>query len=170
MAVDFTKAGRDMPDSKTQTASRERVEQSPSPATVTATCSPCAFLVPPERSNLFESDWSKPVAYLCDSYHKTSQGHRAQLIQHPLADCVATPRVEKVLTSDPDLLYRMNSLLPDELGTNAIPVVREAGTWRHVEMGAPSLGCFPVAVIHEVRTKQGLDSAVRSENHPSQDR
>jgi len=97
--------------------------------------------------NDFKAKWS---------YYKTSQerAHRAQLIQHPPVDCVEMPGAEKVLVSDPDLLYGISGLVPDDLGTKAIPVIRETGTWRHVEMRAPSLGCFPLAVIHEVKSKQ----------------
>src|SRR5438105_1076561 len=74
--------------------------------------------------NDFKAKWS---------YYKTSQerAHRAQLIQHPPVDCVEMPGAEKVLVSESDLLYRINGLVPDDLGTTAIPIVRETGTWQH---------------------------------------
>ena len=92
------------------------------------------------------------------SYKKTTQerARRVQIIQHPPDDCVEMPfsGIETVLT-DPDLSYRTSQLAPDDLPVKTIPIIRQNGPQRHIELRAPSLGCFPVAVIHDIQTKQG---------------
>ena len=37
----------------------------------------------------------------------------------------------------------------------AIAVIRQSGPHRQVKLRAPSLGCFAVAVLHDIQTKQG---------------